>query len=66
LVAVLFGRIFEDYGLLAWLRRLRERRLEAYGIALLAVALATLARAPLMGQLSDALVQALLDLQIDH
>jgi two-component sensor histidine kinase len=53
LVAVLFGRIFEDYGLLAWLRRLRKRRLEAYGIALLAVALATVARAPLIGPLSD-------------
>jgi two-component sensor histidine kinase len=49
---MLFGRIFDDYGLLAWLRRLRKRRLEAYGIALLAVALATLARAPLTGPLS--------------
>jgi len=50
--AVLFGRIFEGYGLLAWLRRLRGRRLEAYGIALLAVALATLTGAPLIGPLS--------------
>ena len=51
---MLFGRIFEDYGLLAWLRRLRERRLEAYGVALLAVALATLLRFPLAELLAGA------------
>jgi len=41
---VLFGPTFENYSLLAWLRRLRERRLEAFGVALLAFALATLLR----------------------
>jgi two-component sensor histidine kinase len=51
---VLFGRTFENYNLLAWLRRLRERRLEAYGVALLAVALATLLRFPLVQPLAGA------------
>jgi two-component sensor histidine kinase len=51
---VLFARTFEDYNLLAWLRRLRERRREAYGVALLAVALATLLRSPLAELLAGA------------
>jgi len=51
---VLLGKAFENYGLLAWLRRLRQRRLEAYGVALLVVALATLVRMLLWGELSEA------------
>lgn len=51
--AVLLGKVFENYGLLAWLRRLRQRRLEAYGIALLLVALATLLRMLLSGALLE-------------
>jgi len=51
---VLLGKVFENYGLLAWLRRLRQRRLEAYGVALLVVALATLVRMLLWGELSEA------------
>lgn len=51
---MLFGQTFENYNLLAWLRRLRERRLEAYGVALLAVALATLLRFPLAELLAGA------------
>jgi len=51
---VLFGPTFENYNLLAWLRRLRERRLEAYGVALLAFALATLLRFPLAEPLAGA------------
>ena len=51
---MLLGKAFENYGLLAWLRRLRQRRLEAYGVALLVVALATLVRMLLWGELSEA------------
>jgi len=51
---VLLGKVFENYGLLVWLRRLRQRRLEAYGVALLLVALATLLRMLLSGALSEA------------
>jgi hypothetical protein len=51
---VLLGLVFENYNLLAWLRRLRERRREAYGIALLAIALATLLRFPLAESLAGA------------
>jgi len=51
---VLLGKVFENYGLLAWLRRLRQRRLEAYGVALLLVALATLVRIFLWGALAEA------------
>ena len=51
---MLLGKVFENYGLLAWLRRLRQRRLEAYGVALLVVALATLVRMLLWGELSEA------------
>jgi two-component sensor histidine kinase len=54
LSAVLLGKVFESYGLLALLRRLRQRRLEAYGAALLLVALATLLRIFLWGALSEA------------
>jgi two-component sensor histidine kinase len=54
LSAVLLGKVFENYDLLAWLRRLRERRLEAYGVALLVVALATLLRMLLWGVVSEA------------
>lgn len=50
---MLLGKVFENYDLLAWLRRLRQRRLEAYGIALLLVALATLLRMLLWGALSE-------------
>ena len=54
----MFRRTFEDYNLLAWLRRLRERRLEAYSVALLTVTLATLLRfslaEPLVGAASFA------------
>ena len=51
---MLLGKAFENYGLLAWLRRLRQRRLEAYGVALLVVALATLVRMLLWGVVSEA------------
>ena len=51
---MLLGKVFENYDLLAWLRRLRQRRLEAYGVALLVVALATLVRMLLWGELSEA------------
>ena len=51
---MLLGKAFENYDLLAWLRRLRQRRLEAYGVALLVVALATLLRMLLWGVLSEA------------
>jgi two-component sensor histidine kinase len=54
LSAVLLGKVFENYDLLAWLRRLRQRRLEAYGVALLVVALATLLRMLLWGVVSEA------------
>jgi two-component sensor histidine kinase len=54
LSAVLLGKVFENYDLLAWLRRLRQRRLEAYGVALLVVALATLLRMLLWGVLTEA------------
>jgi len=54
LSAVLLGKGFENYDLLAWLRRLRQRRLEAYGVALLVVALATLLRMLLWGVVSEA------------
>ena len=51
---MLLGKVFENYDLLAWLRRLRQRRLEAYGVALLVVALATLLRMLLWGVVSEA------------
>jgi two-component sensor histidine kinase len=51
---VLLGKVFENYDLLAWLRRLRQRRLEAYGVALLVVALATLLRMLLWGVVLEA------------
>ena len=51
---MLLGKVFENYDLFAWLRRLRQRRLEAYGVALLVVALATLLRMLLWGVLSEA------------
>jgi two-component sensor histidine kinase len=54
LSAVLLGKVFENYDLLAWLRRLRQRRLEAYGVALLVVALATLLRMLLWGVVLEA------------
>jgi two-component sensor histidine kinase len=54
LSAVLLGKVFENYDLLGWLRRLRQRRLEAYGVALLVVALATLLRMLLWGVVLEA------------
>jgi len=54
LSAVLLGKVFRNYGVLAWLRRLRQRRLEAYAVAVLMVALATLLRIPLSEPLSGA------------
>jgi two-component sensor histidine kinase len=51
---VLLGKVFGNYDLLAWLRRLRQRRLEAYGVALLVVALATLLRMLLWGVVLEA------------
>jgi two-component sensor histidine kinase len=51
---VLLGKVFENYDLLGWLRRLRQRRLEAYGVALLVVALATLLRMLLWGVVLEA------------
>lgn len=51
---MLLGKVFENYDLLGWLRRLRQRRLEAYGVALLVVALATLLRMLLWGVVLEA------------
>ena len=48
---MLLGKVFDNYGLLAWLRRLCQRRLEAFGLASLLVALATLLRMLLSGPL---------------
>jgi len=38
---VLFARVFDNYGVLERIRRVRNRPLEAYGIAVAAVAVAT-------------------------
>jgi hypothetical protein len=51
---VLFARVFDNYGLLERIRRVRQRPVEAYGIAVAAVAAATLLRFPLTGPLAGA------------
>jgi two-component sensor histidine kinase len=49
-----FARVLDNYGLLERIRRVRKRPVGAYGIAVAAVAVATLLRLPVTGPLSGA------------
>jgi two-component sensor histidine kinase len=51
---VLFARAFDNHGILARLRHVRNTPVLAYGIALLAVIIATLLRFPIAGPLAGA------------
>jgi two-component sensor histidine kinase len=51
---VLFARAFDNHGILARLRHVRNSPVLAYGIALLAVIIATLLRLPIEGPLAGA------------
>jgi two-component sensor histidine kinase len=61
---VLFARAFDNHGLLESIRRVRKRPVEAYGIAIAAVAVATLLRLPMTGPLAGAAPFTIYDLAI--